>query len=186
MHNQKQHPIFGHSDCRIPILLVDVCVFNPNKSVEEDLTRHFKSHAMLADVAGCFFRVPHEQLTVVKEIDVHQANVYTLYIPFVKFLDVAAGRFCIAGRMTLLPNPVSFRRISSAEFRRPCSLPQLIFPANRRMITMQTNLSAMIAACTPAGGEMSGLTAHFLFGAKATPVQRHNPGQTLPHPKSAV
>jgi ribosome maturation factor RimP len=29
---------------------------------------------------------------------------------------------------------------------------------------MQTNLSAMVAACTPAGGEMSGLTAHFLFG----------------------
>jgi hypothetical protein len=32
------------------------------------------------------------------------------------------------------------------------------------MITMQTNLSAMVAAFKPAGGEMSGLTAHFLFG----------------------
>jgi hypothetical protein len=55
----------------------------------------------------------------------------------------------------------------------------LIFRANRRMMAMQTNLSAMVAAGTPAGGEMSGLTAHFLFGAKAAPTQRHNPGQTL-------
>jgi hypothetical protein len=31
------------------------------------------------------------------------------------------------------------------------------------MITMQTSLSAIIAVTAPAGGEMSGLTAHFLF-----------------------
>jgi hypothetical protein len=47
------------------------------------------------------------------------------------------------------------------------------------MITMQTNLSAMVAVTEPAGGEMSGPTAHFLFGAKAAPTQRHNPGRTL-------
>ena len=47
------------------------------------------------------------------------------------------------------------------------------------MITMQTNLSVLVAVTKPAGGEMSGLTAHFLFGAKAAPIQRHNPGQTL-------
>jgi hypothetical protein len=35
------------------------------------------------------------------------------------------------------------------------------------MITMQTSLSARFAVSTPAGGEMSGLTAHFLFAAKA-------------------
>jgi hypothetical protein len=40
----------------------------------------------------------------------------------------------------------------------------LIFPAFRRMMTMQTNLSAMVAVSMPAGGERSGLTAHFLFG----------------------
>jgi hypothetical protein len=40
-------------------------------------------------------------------------------------------------------------------------------------------LSAMVAVTKPAGGEMSGPTAHFLFGAKAAPIQRHNPGQTL-------
>jgi hypothetical protein len=34
------------------------------------------------------------------------------------------------------------------------------------MIAMQTNLSARIAVTAPAGGEMSGLRAHFLFGAK--------------------
>ena len=55
----------------------------------------------------------------------------------------------------------------------------LNFAANGRMITMQTNLSAMVAVTKPAGGEMSGPTAHFLFGAKAAPTQRHNPGQTL-------
>jgi hypothetical protein len=47
------------------------------------------------------------------------------------------------------------------------------------MITMQTNLSVLVAVTKPAGGEMSGLTAHFLFGVKAAPIQRHNPGQTL-------
>ena len=36
-----------------------------------------------------------------------------------------------------------------------------------------------VAVSEPAGGEMSGPTAHFLFGAKAAPTQRHNPGQTL-------
>jgi ribosome maturation factor RimP len=35
-----------------------------------------------------------------------------------------------------------------------------------------------VAVAMPAGGEMSGLTAHFLFGAKAAPIQRHNPGRT--------
>ena len=34
------------------------------------------------------------------------------------------------------------------------------------MIAMQTNLSAMVVVGKPAGGEMSGLTAHFLFGAR--------------------
>jgi hypothetical protein len=34
------------------------------------------------------------------------------------------------------------------------------------MITMQTNLSAMVAVTKPAGGEMSGPKAHFLFGGK--------------------
>jgi hypothetical protein len=42
----------------------------------------------------------------------------------------------------------------------------LKFRTNRRMIAMQTNLSAMVAVETPAGGEMSGLTAHFLFGVR--------------------
>jgi len=55
----------------------------------------------------------------------------------------------------------------------------LIFAENRRMITMQTNLSAMVAACTPAGGEMSGLTAHFLFGVKGAPIHKDNPGRAL-------
>jgi len=36
------------------------------------------------------------------------------------------------------------------------------------MITMQTNLSAIIVVGRPAGGEMSGLTAHFLFGARSS------------------
>jgi hypothetical protein len=46
-------------------------------------------------------------------------------------------------------------------------LPQrgwLNFPANGRMLRMQTNLSTFVAVSKPAGGEMSGLTAHFLFG----------------------
>jgi hypothetical protein len=48
---------------------------------------------------------------------------------------------------------------------------------NRRMITMQTNLSALVAVSAPAGGEMSGLTAHFLFGAKAAPPKRTTRGK---------
>jgi ribosome maturation factor RimP len=36
-----------------------------------------------------------------------------------------------------------------------------------------------VAVTKPAGGEMSGLTAHFLFGAKAAPIQSQNPGRTL-------
>jgi len=52
------------------------------------------------------------------------------------------------------------------------------------MITMQTNLSALVAVTKPAGGEMSGPTAHFLFGAKwpdfrgeATPSKRTTRGK---------
>ena len=44
---------------------------------------------------------------------------------------------------------------------------------------MQTNLFAIVAVIKPAGGEMSGLTAHFLFGANVAPLQRHNPGRIL-------
>jgi hypothetical protein len=36
-----------------------------------------------------------------------------------------------------------------------------------------------VAVTTPAGGEMSGLTAHFLFGANAVPPHTHNPGRNL-------
>ena len=46
------------------------------------------------------------------------------------------------------------------------------------MIAVQTSLSVLVAVTVPAGGEMSGLTAHFLFGAKGAPIQRHNPGRT--------
>ena len=65
----------------------------------------------------------------------------------------------------------------------------LNFGANGRMITMQTNLSAMVAAGTPAGGEMSGLTAHFLFGAngavfgKSRPFPNAQPGAATPAAK---
>ena len=45
-----------------------------------------------------------------------------------------------------------------------------------RMITVQTNLSALVAVTVPAGGEMSGLTAHFLFGAKGAPNPKSKPG----------
>jgi hypothetical protein len=39
------------------------------------------------------------------------------------------------------------------------------------MMVLQTNLSALVAVTKPAGGEMSGLTAHFLFGANAPRFQ---------------
>ncbi len=34
------------------------------------------------------------------------------------------------------------------------------------MLRMQTSLSAWVAVTAPAGGEMSGLMAHFLFAEK--------------------
>jgi hypothetical protein len=42
---------------------------------------------------------------------------------------------------------------------------QLNLVAIRRILRMQTRLSARFAVISPAGGEMSGLIAHFLFGA---------------------
>jgi hypothetical protein len=42
-----------------------------------------------------------------------------------------------------------------------------------RILKEQTNLSAMVAVSLPAGGEMSGLTAHFFFGAKVLPQARN-------------
>jgi hypothetical protein len=50
-----------------------------------------------------------------------------------------------------------------------CLAGALNFLGFRRMITMQTSLSARIAVTAPAGGEMSGLMAHFLF-AENSPV----------------
>jgi len=41
----------------------------------------------------------------------------------------------------------------------------LKFMANRRIMRMQTSLSAGTSVNAPAGGEMSGLIAHFLFAA---------------------
>jgi hypothetical protein len=41
---------------------------------------------------------------------------------------------------------------------------------------MQTNLSAWFAVGTPAGGEMSGLTAHFLFGLNSLQNDRLKAG----------
>ena len=58
MYNQEQHPILGHSDCSIPILLIDTCVFDANKPIEEDLASDFEAHAMLALVREIFRRVP--------------------------------------------------------------------------------------------------------------------------------
>jgi ribosome maturation factor RimP len=43
-----------------------------------------------------------------------------------------------------------------------------------------------VAVSKPAGGEMSGLTAHFLFGANVAPLQRHNPGRKATHCQWAV
>jgi hypothetical protein len=39
----------------------------------------------------------------------------------------------------------------------------LKFPADWAIVRVQTRLSARVAVTVPAGGEMSGLTAHFLF-----------------------
>jgi hypothetical protein len=45
------------------------------------------------------------------------------------------------------------------------------------MIAVQTSLSVLVAVTVPAGGEMSGLTAHFLFGAKVAPPKRTTRGK---------
>jgi len=67
----------------------------------------------------------------------------------------------------------------------PCSLglshslnvpPPLYFAAIRRILSKQTSLSARFAVVLPAGGEMSGLTAHFLFGSKCSLKIRGMPG----------
>ena len=46
----------------------------------------------------------------------------------------------------------------------PSGREPLYFAAFRRILGMHTRLSAWFAVGLPAGGEMSGLTAHFLFG----------------------
>jgi hypothetical protein len=56
---------------------------------------------------------------------------------------------------------------------------ELNFPAFRRILVGQTRLSAGFSVGVPAGGEMSGLIAHFLFGAKLRDARSefsaHNP-----------
>jgi hypothetical protein len=48
----------------------------------------------------------------------------------------------------------------------------LSFPANRSILTVRASLSASFAVGLPAGGEMSGLTAHFLFAANFATVRQ--------------
>jgi hypothetical protein len=72
---------------------------------------------------------------------------------------------CRAG----VPGPGSFLRIALLlSAIRTCTTTldrlRLYFAAFRRILSMQTRLSASVAVSKPAGGEMSGLTAHFLFG----------------------
>ena len=96
MHNQKQHPILCDSDCRIPILLVDTCVFHADKSIKENLTCYLKAHTVLVGIAGRLFRVPHEALTEVKGLDVLQYpriyNIYTICWTF-KYKEDISSRF---------------------------------------------------------------------------------------------
>src|ERR1017187_10037346 len=47
VYDKQQNQIFSHSDGRIPMLFFDACVFKADKSVEEDLTRHFKNRCPL-------------------------------------------------------------------------------------------------------------------------------------------
>jgi hypothetical protein len=56
----------------------------------------------------------------------------------------------------------SLRRSVNSSFRLRLALN---FPAISPMLRMQTNLSAWFAVGLPAGGGMSGLSAHFLFGS---------------------
>lgn len=56
------------------------------------------------------------------------------------------------------------------KFRSRAALPggrRLCFPRNRSILVKRTSLSARFAVGQPAGGEMSGLSAHFLFGSKS-------------------
>src|ERR1035437_4475964 len=62
---------------------------------------------------------------------------------------------------TCIPNEAPLR----CEIPRSGSLAPLKFRAFRRILKKQTNLSAWVAVSLPAGGEMSGLRAHFLFGS---------------------
>jgi hypothetical protein len=80
MHNQEQHPFFGHSDCGISALLVEACIFNANKAIEEYLTCNFKVHTMLVRIDGRLVRVPYKVLTQVKKVEVHLLErIYVVY-----------------------------------------------------------------------------------------------------------
>src|ERR1035437_3774650 len=76
--------------------------------------------------------------------------IYIVYF-LVKHLDLH----------TCIPEGARRLRVSP----RPYSIAPLNFLAFRRILKKQTNLSAWVAVSLPAGGEMSGLTAHFLFGS---------------------
>jgi hypothetical protein len=94
---------------------------------------------------------------VVEEIEVHLLYVYTLYMLLSRVFP--AKREMIA---------VGDSRLLDALNSGGMAICPLNFRAFWPILKMQTNLSAMVAVSQPAGGEMSGLTAHFLFGAKAS------------------
>jgi hypothetical protein len=62
---------------------------------------------------------------------------------------------------------MSFRRLAGQTMTRAGRPLGIEIPVNSPYPVNATSLSAEFAVGLPAGGEMSGLTAHFLFGANS-------------------
>ena len=155
-------------------------VLNPRRTVGSRLERgRWHEGPLRREPAQCCHRLAGSigQARGAVEFPSHEPDLRSIAI----LSGLRHQSFVAKGTITFCPHFRSRSRPSKAPTkaaqRRPPHRRWLNFPANRRMITMQTNLSALVAVSTPAGGEMSGLTAHFLFGAKVAPPKRTTRGK---------
>jgi hypothetical protein len=132
---------------------------------------------VLTQVARRFLRVPRESLTVEKEIEVHLLNVYTLYIPRQIALFILAARGASARTAS---DPMA-APAASASPQVTAAPPQVVeFCGKWPYDNPADEFVRLVAVSEPAGGEVSGPTAHFLFGAKSGPDPNPQPGADTP------
>lgn len=76
MDDEQQTTLLGCSNgCESGLVLYASLVFSCG-GVEEDIASRLKPDAVLYEISGCFFRVPDELLSTVKEENVHTRCIY--------------------------------------------------------------------------------------------------------------